>query len=203
MRPLVLGILWFGMAGEVLSQTSAPHSTFEVVSVKPSSADVPGMFVRILPGGGLRVAGATLKNLISLAYGVREFQISGGPKWIDTERFDIEARAVTSEAGAPTDPPKVSEERRKTNERLRSLLADRFQLTVHPETREESVYALVVAKGGPKLQESTESGSSIRTMGRGALKGRAVGLGMLTLNLSNELGRPVIDKTGLTAKYSI
>jgi uncharacterized protein (TIGR03435 family) len=62
------------------------------------------------------------------------------------------------------------------------------------------VYALVVAKGGPKLQESTDDQSRIR-MGRGTITGHSVGLGMLALNLSNELGRRVIDKTGLTHKY--
>ncbi len=198
MKPVVIGILWFCITGEVFSQPLATQSTFEVASVKPSPPDAPGMFVRYLPGGSLRVAGASLKNLISIAYGVRPFQISEGPNWIETERFDIEARAVTT----PTDPPKVSLEERKTAERLRNLLADRFQLTLHTETREQPVYALVVAKGGPKLQESTESENFIRRMGRGELKGQGVGLRMLVINLSNELGRGVIDKTGLAGKYS-
>ena len=189
------------MAGSVFGQQPATPLTFEVASLKPSAPDAPGMFIRPLPGGGLRIAGASLKNLISLAYGVRGFQISGGPEWVDTQRFDIEARAETSDAAAPTDPAKMSEEQRKITERLRNLLADRFQLTLHRETKEQPVYALVVAKGGPKFQESTEASGLIR-MGRGTLTGRATRLGMLALNLSNELGRRVIDKTGLTGKYS-
>lgn len=64
------------------------------------------------------------------------------------------------------------------------------------------MFAWVVAKAGPKLQESTESGSFIRRTGRGSIKGQAVVLRLLVLNLANELGRPVIDKTGLTGKYS-
>jgi len=95
----------------------------------------------------------------------------------------------------------MSQERRKILEALRSLLADRFQLALHSETKEQPVYALVVNKGGPKLQESTEPRGLIRKMGRGTLKAQAVELGMLALNLSNELGRSVFDKTGLAGKY--
>jgi uncharacterized protein (TIGR03435 family) len=159
------------------------------------------MFIRYLPGGGVRITGASLKNLISVAYNVRAFQISGGSQWVYTEPFDIEARAATSDVSTPTDPSKMSEEQRKANERLKSLLASRFQLTLHPETKEQPVYALIVSKGGTKLRESTEARGLIRRMDRGTLKGQAVGLGMLALNLSNELGRRVIDKTGLTGKY--
>jgi uncharacterized protein (TIGR03435 family) len=141
-----------------------------------------------------------LRNLISIAYDVRTFQISGGPKWIDTARFDIDARLTTSDAA--TNPGLAREDQRKRVEALRSLLADRFLLTFHQETREQSSFALVVAKGGPKLQESTESESFIRSMGRGWIKGQAVGLQLLVVNLANELGQPVIDKTGLAGKYT-
>jgi uncharacterized protein (TIGR03435 family) len=201
MKTVAVVILWYCLAGDVFGQASDTQATFEVASVKPSAPGVPGMFIRYLPGGGVRVTGASLKNLISLAYNVRAFQIFGGSQWVDTEPFDIEARAATSDVTTPTDPAKMSEEQRKANERLRSLLADRFQLTLHPETKEQPVYALIVAKGGSKLQESTEARGLIRRMGRGTLKGQAVGLGMLALNLSNELGRRVIDKTGLSGKY--
>jgi uncharacterized protein (TIGR03435 family) len=92
-------------------------------------------------------------------------------------------------------------DRRKILEGLKSLLADRFQLVLHSEIKEQAVYLLVVNKGGTKLRESTESRGLIRKMGRGMIKGQAVGLGMLALNLSNELGRRVVDKTGLAGKY--
>jgi len=188
------------MAGDVFGQASATQSMFEVASVKPSAPDVSGLFIRPL-GGGVQVTGASLKNLISFAYDVRPSQISGGSQWVDTERYDIDARTATSDANAPMDPAKMSQERRKILEGLRSLLADRFQLALHSETKEQPVYALVVNKGGPNLQESAEPRGLIRKMGRGTLKGQAVGLGMLALNLSNELGRRVIDKTGLAGKF--
>jgi bla regulator protein blaR1 len=201
MRAVALAVLCACLTGGVFAQTPA-QSMFEVASVKPSAPDVPGMFIRFLPGGGLRATGASLRNLIALAYGVRAFQIQGGPAWVDSDRFDVDARAGIPDAAAPPDPATAGEEQRKTIERLRNLLADRFQLMLHPETREQPLYSLIVAKGGPKLQESTESGSGIRVMGRGTLRGNAAGLGMLALNLSNELGRRVIDKTGLAGKYT-
>jgi uncharacterized protein (TIGR03435 family) len=175
-------------AGGVFGQ-----SAFEVASVKPSAPDVAGMFIRPLAGGGLQVTGASLRNLISLAYDVRPFQVNSESSWIDSERFDIDARAAT-----PADPADV---RRKIVEGLKSLLADRFQLVLHSETKEQAVYLLLVNKGGSKLQESTEPTGLIRRMGRGTINGHAVAIRMLAINLSNELGRGVIDQTGLAGKY--
>jgi uncharacterized protein (TIGR03435 family) len=186
----------------MFGQPPAAPLKFEVASVKPSAPDWHGMFSRYLPGGGLRITGATLQNLISMAYGVLGFQISGGPKWIDNDRFDIDARLTTADAGKPVNPGLTREDQQKAAEGLKNLLADRFQLVLHPETTEQPVFALIVAKNGPKLQESTESESFIRRMGRGSIKGQAVALRLLVVNLSNELNRPVIDKTGLTGKYS-
>jgi hypothetical protein len=91
------------------------------------------------------------------------------------------------------------EEQRKVIERLRSLLTDRFELMFHYETREQQVYA----GGGQRWTEIAGvygRSERIRT-GRGRIAGHAVGLGMLAVNLSNEVGRCVIDKTGLTRKY--
>jgi uncharacterized protein (TIGR03435 family) len=194
-----LVILCVCTVGDVFGQPPATtQSTFEVASVKPSVPDVTGMFIHPLPGGGLQVTGASLKNLISLAYDLRAFQIIGESQWVDADRFDIDARSATSDSKTPTDP---ASDRRKILEGLKSLLADRFQLALHSETREQAVYVLVVNKGGPKLRESTEPRGLIRKMGRGTIKGQAVALGMLALNLSNELGRRVIDKTGLAGKY--
>jgi uncharacterized protein (TIGR03435 family) len=202
MNRLLFGVAgWLLIAGVMFGQPAKPL-TFEVASVKPSPPDSQGMFVRPMPDGALRVTGASLRNLISLAYGVRWFQISGGPAWMAADCYDIDARPEASEDVPATDPPNMREEQRKINERLRSLLADRFQLTLHRETKEQPVYALVAAKGGPKLRESTDDRSQIRRSGPGMITGQAVALGMLALNLSNELGRSVIDKTGLTGRYS-
>src|SRR5690242_19525951 len=91
-----------GMAAVILSagigfaQQTANPLTFEVASIRPSPPDGPGGLVRPLGGGGLRMTGATLKNVIAYASGVREFLVSGGPGWVETERFDIEGRVESS-----------------------------------------------------------------------------------------------------------
>lgn len=184
------------LAGSGFAQQTANRLTFEVASIRPSPPDEVGVFFRPLGGGGLRVTGATLKNLIFYAYGVREFLVSGGPGWVETERFDIEGRAGSS----PPEPAPPKDEQRERIERLRNLLVDRFQLAFHRETREQPVYALVTAKSGPKVHESAETNSRIR-MNRGTITGHAIGIGLLAVNLSNALERLVIDKTGLTGKY--
>ncbi|HEY4088536.1 MAG TPA: TIGR03435 family protein [Bryobacteraceae bacterium] len=170
---------------------------FDVASVKPSAG--LGGLTRYLPNGGIQFTGVTLRALVEIAYGVRPFQVIGGPGWIDTDGFDINARPPMDSAN-PADPATLSGERRKVGERLRSLLADRFKLTIHHETREQPVYILVAANGKPKMKESAEGKNFIRA-GRGSITGQSVGLRMLVLNLSNLLDRRVIDQTGLTGSY--
>jgi uncharacterized protein (TIGR03435 family) len=170
------------------AQNAHAPLTFEVASVKASAPDAQSI-LRPSDGGNLRMEGATLKNLIAYAYGVRELLISGGPAWADNDRFDIDARA-----GAGGSP-------RETAERLRSLLADRFALTIHKEAREQSVYALMVAKNGPKFAEAKpETNSSFRRRGN-AISGEAATMQLLARSLANVVGRPVLDKTGLTGSY--
>ena len=195
----------------LFAQSGTKPLTFEVASIKPSGADDHRVMIQIQPGGGFRASGTTVKMLLTQAYDVREFQISGGPGWINTERYDIMAKAGDSGASdSPDDLRKMTDEQRRTvgeqmRERLRALLAERFQLTIHRETKEQSVYALVVAKGGPKLQQSEgKEGSGpkgMMRMGRGQLSGQGVALQMLTQSLSSQLGRPVIDQTGLKGNF--
>ena len=199
MKTAGLAILYACTVVEVFGQASAiSQSTFEVASVKPSAPEGTGFFIRPLPGGGLQVNGASLKILISVAYEVRQFQIVGESPWADAERFDIDARTAISGVQAAPDP---KDDRRKILEGLKSLLADRFQLVLHSETREQAVYKLVVNKGGTKFQESKEPRGLIRKMSSGMIKGQAVTLDSLALSLSNEVGRRVIDNTGLNGKY--
>ena len=194
-------------AGITSAQPAASPLTFEVASVKPSGSDAHG-FINFLPGGGLRVVGIPLKTLITLAYNVRDFQVSGGPGWIDSDRFDINARGEASETaeGASADLTKAIDERRKTvaeaKERLRNLLEEHFKLSIQHETKEQQVYTLVVGKNGPKVKE-TKDGNGMMRMGGGMLHGEGVQLDFLATTMSGQLGRLVIDKTGLTGKYYV
>jgi uncharacterized protein (TIGR03435 family) len=158
----------------------------------------------------MQVSNVPLRMLITFAYDIRDFQLSGGPAWVGTERYDILAKAERSASSekVPDDPRKMTDEQRvrtqaEMRERMRNLLAERFHLTIHRETREAPVYALVVAKGGSKMQAVQESpdGRVGLQGGRGQLNGMAAQIPMLANLLSNQLGRPVIDKTELKGKY--
>ena len=209
----LVGLMVLAMA-VVSGQPPAPPLTFEVATIKPSSGDSHRVAMMFQPGGGFRAEGATLKMLLTLAYDVREFQISGGPKWIDSDRYDINARAEHSASQAASmqesGPPLPTDAERKTiqeqmAQRLQALFADRFQLVVHRETKEEQVYALVVAKSGSKLQPAQAGGErqGMMRMGRGSVEGHGLGLDALIHALSNQLGRPIIDRTGLVGHFDI
>jgi uncharacterized protein (TIGR03435 family) len=185
--------------------------SFEVASVKPSDPSARGSQMGLSPGGLFTAKNATLKSLIQQAWDVRDFQISGGPGWLDTEGYDIEAKG--DGPGVPEDEMrKMPEAQRNRMEqefllRVRTLLADRFQLKVHRETKELPVYALIVAKGGPKIHPATEDGSpggGLRTSRGSAgveITGKKVLLASLVRRLSDQVSRTVLDKTGLKGSY--
>jgi uncharacterized protein (TIGR03435 family) len=188
-----------------------PNDT-NVVSVKPSDPAGRGTRIGIAPGGRFTATNATVKALIQQAYDVRDFQISGGPGWIDIERYDIDAKADDSTV-SEDDLRKMNEEQRKVFQeklrlKLRALLANRFQLKVRQETREVPVYALIVAKGGPRLQAAKDDGSpnsGIRAnrteSGRTEITVTKAPLTMLAQVLSNMVGRTVLDKTELKGNF--
>ena len=173
-----------------------PKKEFDVASIKPT-ADKTNQFM--MPGGPqggtYRATGITLKMLIMYAYGVpAAFQVSGGPSWIGTERWDIQAK-VDGEMPIPWD---------QFVQMLRALIEDRFQLSVRRETKEMAIYELVVAKSGSKL--ALHSGGLPKSedrlrMGFGSMRFQDSGLGPLAYQLSLQLGRKVIDKTGLSGQY--
>ena len=119
----------------------------EVASVKPNRSGVPcENFIRYLPGGRISAQNVSLRALIRSAYRIRDFQVADGPAWINTARYDVEAKAVQ---GTPQDQlPLV----------LQAVLADRFMLILHRETKELAGYLLLPAKQGIKLRESKEGG---------------------------------------------
>jgi uncharacterized protein (TIGR03435 family) len=193
-------------AGAALGQT------FEVVSIKPSDPSATRTQIGIAPGGVFRARNVTLKSLIQQAYDVRDFQISGGPGWLNTERYDIDAKG-NGPAVSEEDLIKMTDDQRNQFQqqmlaRLRALLADRCQLKIHKETKEMPVYALIVAKNGPKIQKAADnftpqSGLSMRRNGEGKTEvtGTQEQLSFLARMLSNQVGRPVLDKTELKGNY--
>ncbi|HUI77468.1 MAG TPA: TIGR03435 family protein [Bryobacteraceae bacterium] len=201
---------WFASCALWGQPVSAPL-TFEVASIKPSAGEFRGTVIQAQPGGGLRVIGATVKALVAYTYNVRDFQISGGPDWVNSDRYNIVAKPQRS-----TGPEDLSDalrslsaEQRKTyneqmGQRVQALMADRFHLMVHRETKEQPVYTLVISKNGSKLQPAAASDAPGRIrMGRGELTGEAVQVQMLAAALANVVDRPVIDKTGLSGNFNL
>ena len=214
------------------AQTADKSLTFEVASIKPATPPTPNaqgfvMFRGPSGGPGTKDPGRinypymTLKSLLTTAYDVKSFQISG-PAWLDTERFDVTA----------TLPPDTTKEQFRIM--LQNLLAERFKLAVHKESKEMPVYSLIVAKGGPKLKEAAplpdgdgpsappppsgppkigpdgfpqfpSSGrpglNMIMMPGRARFSAVAQTMQDLATRLTTQLNRPVTDNTGLTAKY--
>ena len=129
------------------AQSSQP--AFEVADVKPSDpAVVKAGKGRMLPGGRIEVPGYTLRELILFTYGVTDDMVSGGPKWAGEDRFDIVAKAP---AGAPDNALRLM---------MRTLLADKFALTIHQEDKPMPAYALTLAKNASPLQPGSGAGTS-------------------------------------------
>jgi uncharacterized protein (TIGR03435 family) len=212
--PVVFGLLNIPQGRAQSTQTTGtPLPSFEVASIKPNRSGELRISIGFEPGRFM-ANGVTVKQLIALAYDVRDLQVSGGPGWVDSERYNIEAKEPDSLA---EELPKLPPDQR--GERLRlmvqSLLADRFKLTLRHESKEYPVYALVVAKNGPKLQQARPGDTypkgmkgpdgvghaGMMSMGPGQLTGQGLPMESLARLLSQALGRTVMDQTGLKGNY--
>ncbi len=167
---------------------------FEVASIKLSDRADERLGFHLLPGGRLSASNVPLDVLIAFAYDVPTSQISGGPGWVDTAHYDIEARAAHAPAMQPEE-----ELTAQYRQMVQSLLADRFKLSTHIQQKEGQIYTLSVAKGGPRLKESRNA-AGLR-MGIAEFDGRGTTMYQLAHGLSQRLGRPVIDATGLPGTY--
>jgi uncharacterized protein (TIGR03435 family) len=196
---------------------TAQRPAFEVATIKQNRTGAENANVRAQPGGRVSVTNNTLYNLVRNAYRLQGFQIVGGPDWIHTDRWDIVAKAD----GDPPQPMLI--------DMLKTLLADRFKVVLHNETREMPIFALVLARGdgrpGPQLHASTvdcqalatearaRGGAFPRAPGGGPLCGTNVGPGRMlasavTLadfvrNIAPIAGRSVVDKTGLSGLWDL
>jgi uncharacterized protein (TIGR03435 family) len=191
--------------------TEVKVPAFDVVSIKPDKSE-SGMIRFMGKPDGYSATNVSLKMLIASAYGIREDLISGEPGWAHSARYDIDAKV----AGADVDDlKKLSNDQRRSM--LQPLLADRFKLKVHTETKQLPVYELVVAKGGSKLKEAAPADTDgnatkgpdgpgrggMMRMSRGQVTGQAIPIASLVNVLSRQLQQTIIDKTGLTGKYDV
>src|SRR5579872_4014446 len=193
----------------VWAQTSDKPLAFEVASIKPSSPDDSGYTIQTTGGEGLNAINAPVRNLILFAYDIRDLLLSGGSRWLETDRYDITAKTGRDDAAfGSTEPNSMTDAQRKTytervRERLRTLLAARFGLVVHHESRDVAVLLLTVAKGGPKMKVASEDGvrQGMRGTGRGHTQGYAVTMERLAAYLGTICGRPVLDRTTVAGKF--
>ena len=214
LRRLLAAFLYIGLA---YGQTGDVHPAFEVASVKPSPPPGPDRSgVRLVKGGpgSTDPGSATFTNLdlfslVTMAYGIEAFQLSG-PSWLSTTRFDITAKI----------PPGTTREQYRLM--LQNLLAERFKLVFHRDGKEGPVYDLVVGKNGPKLTESAADDTA--TAGDGSLQPAPMApslprgyspVGPVSVSflkcpmeqfiarLSSLVGQPVTNATGLNGKYDI
>jgi uncharacterized protein (TIGR03435 family) len=170
--------------------------SFEVATIKASNSYDARIAFRTQPGGRLSTTNTPLRMLIGYAFDANN-RVLGGPNWLNSATFDLEAKADGA-MPFPTGP----EGEAKMRLLLQSLLAERFKLSVHWEAKEDQLYELVIAKGGAKLKETNANDKPPRMqVAQGHFIGTAEPVSLLARNLSQRLGRTVIDKTGLTGKY--
>ncbi|HEY7335929.1 MAG TPA: TIGR03435 family protein [Bryobacteraceae bacterium] len=172
------------------AQPAAP--AFEVASIKPHPDDGASRhYFQFLPGGRLHAADTWIKYVVEMAYDLKDYQVLGGPSWITSDRFDIEATAGDSGA---------DEQRMRLM--LQTLLAERFQLKTRQETREFPIYDLTVAKGGPKIRALGPGDQSNCRRENSAMCGLRT-MPQLAGFLTNQAGRPVFDKTGIQGDFDL
>jgi bla regulator protein BlaR1 len=199
--PIAFGLLNATPAG---AENQTP-STFahEEASIKAKQSGDNGVRMSIGPDG-FTATGGTLQMLMQNAYGVQPFQIADAPSWVNSEKYDVEAKL---DGSAAEKLQKLGPDQRKleTQQMLQALLAERFRLKLHRETRELPVYALIIAKSGSKLHEvkTREPGPEGAGLGgsRGSARAQRVPIALLVHLLSEQLGRTVVDRTGLTGNY--
>jgi len=207
---------------QLQSQTTSattPALEYEVISIKPTDpANVTGRAGMLYTPDGLTAKNVGAYALVRAAYNVENYQISGAPKWFDSEHYTIEAKmdAALADEIQKLGPSNSQAQRQQM---MQALLADRFKLVAHRETKDVPEFFLVIARNGSKLQGSNpddtyEKGfkdaqgnaftDAVFFSGRGAsltITAQAASMATLVSVLSGQLGRPVVDKTGLSGKY--
>ena len=201
---LAAAMMLFGPTISCLQSQNAAHITadkvyspaFEVASIKPNNKQ-DGRWRLTATPDGYSAAGVSLLQLIEESYGISvKERISGGPAWLDADKFDLEAKL---------NPVDIPDERRKLAEveqvAMRALLAERFDLKVHLGSKIFPVFNLIIAKGGPKLGEVT-TGSLVHEGCLVSRKGyEGCTLAEYAESLRYKSGRIVLDKTGLTGRF--
>jgi uncharacterized protein (TIGR03435 family) len=190
---------WLVVAVSQVYSQPKPSTEFEVASVRPNMADDRIVTINVGPGGRFTARGYTLVLLLQRAYGVMDWNVTGGPAWIRSDRFDVSAKANVS--GNLTE--------HELQPMLRRLLAERFRLKVHHASEQTRGYALVVARDGPKIKAAADplpSGEERQDefrMNFNGLNGPAISMPTLARFVAGKLGVVAVDDTGLKGLYDV
>lgn len=187
LRGILLSVMWTVVWG----QSVPPETRFEVATLKVNHSSEPES--GSIEHGRLTIRAATLKHLIAAAYEIRVDLVTGGPSWVDVDRFDVEAKA----------DPNASEHMSRVM--LQRLLSECLKLAVHRQKRQTRVLVLTIAKGGPKLTRSSED-SSVRSRCFGThpltcTKRTMAEFADVLPRISSGIETPVVDETGLDGRY--
>ncbi|HWG16720.1 MAG TPA: TIGR03435 family protein [Acidobacteriaceae bacterium] len=219
-KALFLALAYVIFASPFAAQNAPPPASapsFDVATIKPHEGMISVSGLMNKPDG-IDAPAVTLSNLIVEAYGVRsDDQVSGGPAWLKTDRYDIEAKLGAEDAVAFQKLAPEEMKARRT-QMLQSLLQDRFKLQIHLVTKDVPVYELVVAKSGPKMKDAATDKDEHLRMGKDGkplagvmwyfsdhLTAQGYSMSSLARFLSQPfagVGRPVADNTGLTGSYN-
>jgi len=219
--PVAIGALTVAPRPDTLELTAAGTApSFTTATVKVNTTGAPRVMMRVTPGGIWDASNVTLESMVRLAYRLQEFQVAGGPAWIYTDRFDIQAQS--EQGSAPGE----------FGRRMQTLLSERFNLKVHTETRELPIYALVFAASdgsrGPSLtpaavdcvafardraataargtpltpvRQPGERPTCGTMTGSGRLSGGGATMEQLAATLSQYTGRIVVDRTDVSGSF--
>jgi len=197
-----LRLLWASVLtiGIVLSQPSI-QPVFEVASIKPDPLNGQGRVGISSTGNRLNVQHQSLAAMVMFAYGVEDYQVSGGPAWVNSrDLYGSDVYGVTAKAEGDAAPTE-----QQFRQMLQTLLAERFRLRLHQEMKEFSAYELVVAKNGPKVKPATANANTFTNWNAGGptslYSAKRTTMATLAWMLRSQVERPVIDKTGLTGTY--
>jgi uncharacterized protein (TIGR03435 family) len=186
-------------------QITAASQAFDVASIHINNTETDGHhhIISNAAESHFRTVNLPLRDLIQFAYGLPDSQILGGPAWIGSIMYDIDAKSDSS-IDAQLHALPNEEARRQKQLMVQALLADRFQLKAHQETRQLPVYALVITKDGPKFKPSKINGTTVDS-GRAHLHvaGSDDTISILARELARVLGRVVLNQTGLNGRYDL
>jgi uncharacterized protein (TIGR03435 family) len=202
----LLIFLWMTIAAcsctSAMAQAGAPALQFEVATVKPAAPSADGhTHINYPEGGAFSASNITLAALMQWAWEMPKNRILDAPPWFDTTRFDLQAKtdAETDRKIRNLPAGTNADEKRRM---VQAMLAERFGMQLHEETRTLPAYDLELAKGGSKLQPSQTTGTSVGT-GRNHFNGSGLTSAIIAQQLSEIGGRVVLDKTDLPGRYDV